>query len=62
MCYVTKEGNEFLSFEDILKQYIILKHYMPIKLCCCLLTKSYVTLLPHGLWPTRLLCPWDFSR
>ena len=17
---------------------------------------------PHGLWPTRLLCPWDFPR
>ena len=20
------------------------------------------SLRPHGLWPTRLLCPWDFSR
>ena len=29
--------------------------------CCCLGTKLCPTLLPsHGLWPTRLLCPWDF--
>jgi len=28
---------------------------------CCLFTKSRPTLLqPHGLWPTRLLCPRDF--
>ena len=29
--------------------------------CCCLVAKSYMTLLwPHGLEPARLLCPWDF--
>ena len=29
--------------------------------CCCLVTKSCPTLLqPHGLSPTRILCPWDF--
>ena len=29
--------------------------------CCCLVGKSCLTLLwPHGLWPTRLLCPWGF--
>ena len=28
--------------------------------CCCLVTKSCSTLLwPYGLWPARLLCPWD---
>ena len=27
---------------------------------CCLVTKLCPTLCdPHGLWPTRLLCPWD---
>ena len=27
---------------------------------CCLVAKSCLNLLwPHGLWPTRLLCPWD---
>ena len=24
--------------------------------------QSCLTLRPHGLWPTRLLRPWDFSR
>ena len=29
--------------------------------CCCLVAKSYMTLLwPNGLEPARLLCPWDF--
>ena len=29
--------------------------------CCCLVTKSCPILLwPHGLQPSRLLCPWDF--
>ena len=28
-----------------------------------LVAKSCSALLqPHGLWPTRLLCPWGFSR
>ena len=28
--------------------------------CCCLVPKSCLTLLqPHGLWPARLLYPWD---
>ena len=31
--------------------------------CCCLVTKSYLTLLqPHGLQPARLLCAWDFPQ
>ena len=29
--------------------------------CTCLVAKLCPTLLgPHGLYPTRLLCPWDF--
>ena len=28
---------------------------------CCLVSRLCLTLLwPHGLWPARLLCPWDF--
>ena len=28
---------------------------------CCLVTQSCPTLLRlHGLWPARLLCPWNF--
>ena len=31
--------------------------------CCCLVAQSCTTLLqPHRLKPTRLLCPWGFSR
>ena len=30
-------------------------------LICCLVAKSCLTLWrPHGLYATRLLCPWDF--
>ena len=28
----------------------------------CLVSQSYPTLQPHGQEPTRLLCPWGFSR
>ena len=30
----------------------------------CVLSRSVVSdsLQPRGLWPTRFLCPWDFSR
>ena len=32
-----------------------------VMICCCLVAKLCQTLLrPHGLQPTRLLCPWDF--
>ena len=33
-------------------------------LCCAVLSRSVVSssLRSHGLQPTRLLCPWDFSR
>ena len=26
----------------------------------CVCAELCLTLRPHGLWPTRLLCPWDF--
>ena len=36
--------------------------------CVCVCTRTHAcahsvisgSLRPHGLWPTRLLCPWDF--
>ena len=35
--------------------------YQKCMVCfCCLVTKSCLSLQPHGLFPTRLLCPWDF--
>ena len=31
-------------------------------LCVCSVTQMCLTLCdPHGLWPARLLCPWNFS-
>ena len=33
---------------------------LPSKLYCSLVAKSHPTLRPHGLQPTRLLCPWVF--
>ena len=34
------------------------------KKCCAVLNRSVIpySLQPHGLWPTRLLRPWAFSR
>ena len=34
----------------------------PSCMCACVLSSSVVSdsLWPHGLWPTRLLCPWNF--
>ena len=35
--------------------------YTVLAALMCSVAKSCPTLLwPHGLWPTRLLCPWDF--
>ena len=35
--------------------------FLPPPVCVCVLSHSVVsdTLGPHGLQPTRLLCPWD---
>ena len=32
------------------------------QLLLCLFFQSFVTLHPYGLGPSRLLCPWGFSR
>ena len=40
-------------------------HFWPfLILCVCVLSCSVMSksLWPHGLQPTRLLCPWGFSR
>ena len=37
---------------------------MPSILCVCVCARAHSvvsnTLWPHGLWPSRLLCPWNF--
>ena len=35
---------------------------MITKWSMCLVSQSCPTLQLHGLWLTRILCPWDFSR
>ena len=58
MDYISKSMNAngtaiHLKFNDTFPFYN--------QFCCCLGSKSYPTLLqPHGLQPTRLLCPQDF--
>ena len=32
----------------------------PMCVCMCPVTESCVSLRPHGLQPTRVLCPWNF--
>ena len=57
--------NNFIFFNAISKEMTEVRKY-PILLkillaWSCLVAKSYLTFLqPHGLYPTRLLCPWDF--
>ena len=33
-----------------------------LSMCVCPVAQSCLTLRPHGLQPTRLLCPWDSPR
>ena len=44
------------SWVSLVPKHLPLQEYL-----CCLATKSCLTFLwPHGLEPTRFLCPWDF--
>ena len=53
------------SLEDPQLQFVFLKLFCQrsnvVKVSCGggLVAKSSLTLRPRGLWPTRLLCPWD---
>ena len=31
-----------------------------VTVCVCSVTQFHQTLLPHGPWPIRLFCPWNF--
>ena len=33
---------------------------IPVHVCCAQSSVLSNSLQPHGLWPTRLLCPWDY--
>ena len=57
-CYFGSNSN--LNFQRFRPQFF-LTYYD--ELCCCysLFIKPSLTLMrPHGLQPSRLLCPWDF--
>ena len=60
-------GQNNFIFNAIFKEMTEVRKY-PILLKILLawsylVAKSYLTLLqPHGLYPTRLLCPWDFPK
>ena len=50
---------ECLSFLEIFEMDLWMTHNIEVAwvLRCSVVSNS---LRPHGLWPTRLLCPWDF--
>ena len=52
--------NTLLQYIQTLNHYII--HLKLTARCACMLSCSVVSdsLQPHGLYPARLLCPWDF--
>ena len=55
----------YLPFYLLLQACMYVSVYTHIHICayavCCLVSKSCQILLqPHGLLPTRILCPWDF--
>ena len=41
----------------------LLRQYLQNNTCCAVLSRPVMSnfLWPHGLYPTRLLCPWGFS-
>ena len=42
------------------KSLLSLFIYLFIYFWVCVCIQSSLTLQPHGLWPSRFLCPWDF--
>ena len=62
-CSLKEKKKVDKSWEVLLLRHSFLWHSTPtVKLsclCCALLVMSD-SLWPHGLWPTRLLCPWYF--
>ena len=57
---VTQEDNDEM-YQNVVHVFWYVTHTYIRVLFCCLVAKSYLTpLLPPGLQPARLLCPWDF--
>ena len=51
---------KILSVVPCAIQWVFVGYLFYIWWWWCLVTKLSLTLRPHGLYPTRLLCPWDF--
>ena len=56
-------GDEVCSLEEVSVVCPFTKLLLYAPVCGCVWVCSVVSdsLQPHGLWPTRLLCPWDFQ-
>ena len=49
-------------YNELLPGSSALTHFVPLlwNAMCALVLHSFLTLWSHGLYPTRLLCPWDY--
>ena len=57
------ENNRFLKFNVCDCDSALNLGCMCVCVCVCVCVNCSVlsdSLLPHGLWPARFLCPWDF--
>ena len=64
--YLSVEKTEPLEF-PIVQIFLITQLWctLPCSYVYCMCSVALVvsdSLQPHGSWPTRLLCPWDFPR
>ena len=51
----------FMFFwSQLVCQILVLQIYAPVFASVCLVAQSCLTLRVYGLWPAKLLCPWDF--
>ena len=58
--YIKNSYKSKYKLEDVWKAYLKRKCKWPVREWM-LVAQSCLTLRPHGLQPTRLLCPWDFA-
>ena len=51
-----------LALGSALVEHLAINMIPSLKIWCAKSLRSCLTLWPYGLQPSRLLCPWDFSR
>ena len=60
-----QNGNSSSNWEGTFKSHLVWPLKYPIQMFCCAVLSCSVmsdSFQLHGLSPTRLLCPWGFSR